>query len=59
MKTESVSHCDEVITGSSAAADYVNFTGHSLLGHNFFFFTRSVWVKASPLVASSPASERL
>lgn len=38
MKTESVSHCDEVITGSSAAADYVNFTGHSLLGHNFFFY---------------------
>lgn len=27
----------EVITGSSKAADYVNFTGHSLLGHNIFY----------------------
>lgn len=26
----------EVITGSSKAADYVNFTGHSLLGHYIF-----------------------
>lgn len=27
----------EVITGSSKAADYDNFTGHSLLGHNIFY----------------------
>lgn len=27
----------EVITGSSKAADYVNFTGHSLLGHYIFY----------------------
>lgn len=33
MKMESVSLRREVITGPSKAADYVNFTGHSLLGH--------------------------
>lgn len=27
----------EVITGSSKAADYVNFTGHSLVGHCIFY----------------------
>lgn len=27
----------EVITGSSKPADYVNFTGHSLLGHHIFY----------------------
>lgn len=33
MKMESVSLRREVITGPSKAEDYVNFTGHSLLGH--------------------------
>lgn len=28
----------EVITCFSKAADYVNFTGHSLLGHSIFFY---------------------
>lgn len=38
MKTASVSRCHEVVTGCSAAADYLSFAGHSLLSHNFLFF---------------------
>lgn len=30
----------EVITGSSNAADYVNFTGHSLVGHHILYHLR-------------------